>query len=80
MQGISLSLFSEHGYRALEVLAQTSTPVQRLTIFIIDASALRELLPQLTTCLPHLEALHVVALVQKYSLVCIIPIWRMHPC
>ncbi|KAH9170249.1 hypothetical protein EDB89DRAFT_1335197 [Lactarius sanguifluus] len=44
VQGISLSLFSEHGYRALE------------------------LFPQLATRLPHLEALHIVALVQHYNL------------
>jgi hypothetical protein len=69
VQGISLSLFSEHGYRALEVLARTSTPVRRLTILIVDASAPSELFPQLAARLPHLEALHVVALVQKYDLV-----------
>jgi hypothetical protein len=39
VQGSSVSLFSEHGYRALEVLAQTSTPIRRLTIPIVDASA-----------------------------------------
>jgi hypothetical protein len=70
VQGISLSLFSEHGYRALEVLARTSTPVRRLTILIVDASAPNELFPQLAARLPHLEALHIVALVQHYSLVC----------
>ena len=69
MQGISLSLFSEHGYRALEVLARTSTPVRRLTILIVDASAPSELFPQLAARLPHLEALHIVALVQQYNLV-----------
>ena len=69
MQGISLSLFSEHGYRALEVLARTSTPVRRLTILIVDASAPNELFPQLAARLPHLEALHIVALVQHYDLV-----------
>ena len=70
VQGISLSLFSEHGYRALEVLARTSTPVRRLTILIVDASAPSELFPQLAARLPHLEALHIVALVQQYNLVC----------
>ena len=69
VQGISLSLFSEHGYRALEVLARTSTPVRRLTILIVDASAPNELFPQLAARLPHLEALHIVALVQRYNLV-----------
>jgi hypothetical protein len=69
VEGISLSLFSEHGYRALEVLARTSTPVRRLTILIVDALAPNELLPQLATRLPHLEALHMVALVQQYDLV-----------
>ena len=69
VQGISLSLFSEHGYRALEVLARTSTPVRRLTILIVDASAPNELFPQLAARLPHLEALHIVALVQHYDLV-----------
>jgi hypothetical protein len=73
VQGISLTLFSEHGYRALEVLAQTSTPVRRLTILIVDASAPTELFPQLAARLPHLEALHIVALVQNYNLVCINP-------
>jgi len=63
VEGISLSLFSEHGYRALQVLAQTSTPLRRLTILIVDASAPNELFPQLATYLPHLEALHIVALV-----------------
>jgi hypothetical protein len=66
-------LFSEHGYRALEVLAQTSTPVRRLTILIVDASAPTELFPQLAARLPHLEALHIVALVQEYNLVRINP-------
>ena len=70
MEGISLTLFSEHGYRALQVLAQTSTPVRRLTILIVDASAPNELFPQLAKHLPHLEALHIVALVQQYNLVC----------
>ncbi|KAI0298212.1 hypothetical protein BC826DRAFT_119904 [Russula brevipes] len=65
VQGISLSLFSEHGYRALEVLARTSTHVRRLTILIVDASAPSQLFPQFAA---HLEALHVVALVQKYDL------------
>jgi hypothetical protein len=74
VQGISLSLFSEHGYRALEVLARTSTPVRRLTILIVDASAPSELFPQLAARLPHLEALHIVALVQQYNLV-----RRRHP-
>ena len=69
VQGISLSLFSEHGYRALEALARTSTPVRRLTILIVDASAPSELFPQLAARLPHLEALHIVALVQQYNLV-----------
>ena len=69
VEGISLTLFSEHGYRALEVLAQTSTPVRRLTILIVDASAPNELFPQLAAHLPHLEALHIVALVQQYNLV-----------
>ena len=69
VEGISLSLFSEHGYRALRVLAQTSTPVRRLTILIVDASAPNELFPQLAAHLPHLEALHIVALVQQYDLV-----------
>lgn len=68
VQGISLSLFSEHGYRALEVLALTSMPVRRLTILIVDASAPNELFPQLAARLPHLEALHIVALVQHYNL------------
>jgi len=72
VEGVSLSLFSEHGYRALEVLAQTSTPVRRLTILIIDASAPNELFPQLAAHLPHLEALHIVALVQQYNLVCVL--------
>lgn len=69
VQGISLSLFSEHGYRALEVLARTSTPLRRLTILIVDASTPDELFPQLAARLPHLEALHIVALVQQYNLV-----------
>jgi hypothetical protein len=69
MQGISLSLFSEHGYRALEVMARTSTPVRRRTIHIVGTSAPSELFPQLAAHLPHLEVLHVVALVQKYDLV-----------
>ena len=69
VQGVSFSLFSEHGYRALEVLARTSTPVRRLTILIVDASAPSELFPQLAARLPHLEALHIVALVQQYDLV-----------
>jgi len=62
-------LFSEHGYRALEVLTQTSTPIRRLTILIVDASAPTELFPQLAARLPHLQALHIVALMQKYNLV-----------
>ena len=69
VQGISLTLFSEHGYHALEVLTRTSTPVRRLTILIVDASAPNELFPQLAARLPHLEALHIVALVQHYNLV-----------
>jgi hypothetical protein len=69
VQGISLTLFSEHGYRALEVLARTSTPVRRLTILIVAASAPNELFPELSARLPHLEALHIVALVQHYNLV-----------
>jgi hypothetical protein len=80
VQGIALSLFSEHGYRAFEVLAKTSTPVRRLTILIVDASAPSELFPQLAARLPHLESLHIVALVQQYSLVCRIPIRRIHSC
>jgi hypothetical protein len=72
VEGISLSLFSEHGYHALRVLAQTSTPVRRLTILIVDTSAPNELFPQLAAHLPHLEALHIVALVQQYDLVCIL--------
>ncbi|KAF8260914.1 hypothetical protein EI94DRAFT_1609225, partial [Lactarius quietus] len=68
VQGISLSLFSEHGYRALAVLACTSIPFRHLTILIVDASALNELFPQLATRLPHLEVLHIVALVQQYYL------------
>jgi len=49
MEGISLSLFSdsEHGCRTVEVLAQTSTPVRRLIILIVGASAPNELFPQL---------------------------------
>ena len=70
MLGVSLSLFSEHGYRALEVLTQTSTPVRRLTILIVDALDPNEFFPQLAARLPQLEALHIVALVQHYSLVC----------
>jgi hypothetical protein len=79
VQGISLSLFSEHGYRALEVLARTSTPVRRLTILIVDASAPSELFPQLAARLPHLEALHIVALVQQYNLVSPHPFFSNHP-
>ena len=56
---------------ALEVLAQTSTPVRHLTIHIVDASAPNELFPQLAAHLPHLEA-HIVSLVQQYNLVCIL--------
>jgi hypothetical protein len=74
VQGISLSWSSDHGYRALEVLAKTSTPVRRLIILIRDASPPKELFPQLAARLPHLEALHIIALVQYYSLVCMIPI------
>ncbi|KAI9455670.1 hypothetical protein BJY52DRAFT_1279067, partial [Lactarius psammicola] len=59
VQGISLTLFSEHGYHALEVLTRTSMPVRRLTILIVDASAPNELFPQLAARLPHLEALHI---------------------
>ena len=75
VQDISLSSFSEHGYRALEVLTQTSTPIRRLTILIliVDVSAPTELFPQLATRLPYLQALHIVALMQKYNLVCINP-------
>jgi hypothetical protein len=81
VQGISLTLFSEHGYRALEVLAQTSTPVLRLTILIVDTAAPSELFPQLATRLPHLEALHIIALVQQYNLVCIEFLsGRIHAC
>ena len=58
--------------RALEALARTSTPVWRLTILIVDGSAPNELFPQLTARLPHLEALHIVALVQQYNLVCLV--------
>ena len=39
VQGVSLSLISGHGYRALEVLARTSMPFLRLTIVIVDTSA-----------------------------------------
>jgi hypothetical protein len=74
VQGISLSWSSDHGYRAFEVLSKTSTPVRRLIILIRDGSAPNELFPQLAARLPHLEALHIIALVQYYSLVCIIPI------
>jgi hypothetical protein len=83
VEGISLSLFSEHGYRALEVLARTSTPVRRLTIFIVNASAPHELFPQLAALLPHLEALHIVALVHKYNLVRLSPLFCLsvgYPC
>ena len=73
VQGISHTLFSEHGYRSLEVLAQTSTPVRSLTILIVDASAPTELFRQLAARLPHFEALHIVALVQNYNLVFINP-------
>jgi hypothetical protein len=79
VQGVSLSLFSEHGYRALEVLARTSTPVRRLTILIVDDSAPSELFPQLAARLPHLEALHIVALVQHYNLVRPHPFFSNHP-
>ena len=80
VQGISLTLFSEHGYRALEVLARTSMPVRRLTILIVAGSAPDELFPELSARLPHLEALHIVALVQHYNLVrSFPPFLSLHP-
>ena len=60
VQGILISLFSEHGYEC----SRTSTPVLRLTILIIDALPRNELFPQLAAHLPQLEALNIVALVQ----------------
>ena len=72
VEGISLSLFSEYGYCALQVLAQTSTPARRLTILIVATSAPDELFPQLAAHLPHLEAPHTIALVQQYNLICIV--------
>jgi len=68
LEDISLSP-SIHGYRALDVLAQNSTPVRRLTILVADVSALNERFPRLAARLPHPEARHIAALVQKYDLV-----------
>ena len=66
-RGHSSPSFSKHGYRKFEVLA--STAVQRLTILIVDVSNPNEHFPQLAARLPHLEALHILVLVQQYNLV-----------
>jgi len=70
VEGIYLPLFSEHEYRELEALGQSWIPIQRLIILIVDVSTPNEHSPQLSAHLPHLEALHIVPLVQKYNLVC----------
>ncbi|KAI0262046.1 hypothetical protein BC834DRAFT_829462 [Gloeopeniophorella convolvens] len=68
VQSVTLSLTPGHGCRALEVLVRSSTPVRRLTILVVDASAPSELFPKLSGLLPELEALHIVALVKEYNL------------
>ncbi|KAI0065176.1 hypothetical protein BV25DRAFT_1822292 [Artomyces pyxidatus] len=69
LKSVSITLIAEDAVNALGSLALSSTPIKRLTILIIDASApATELFPQLAATLPQLEALHIVALVQTYDL------------
>ncbi|KAF8258498.1 hypothetical protein EI94DRAFT_1815209 [Lactarius quietus] len=60
-----VSLFSEYGYRALEVLLRTSIPAQCLVTLIVNATVPNKLFQ--SSRLSHLEALHIVALVQQYK-------------
>ncbi|KAA1470821.1 hypothetical protein DENSPDRAFT_836711 [Dentipellis sp. KUC8613] len=68
VQGVSLSLYSDHDFCALSMLALSSATVKRLTILILDYAAPSELLPQVAAHLPDLEALHIVALVAQYDM------------
>lgn len=71
LYGVSLSLFPEDEYDAIQKLTLSGTPIRRLTIMIIDAAAPTALIPHIAAYLPQLEALHVIAaFVQSFNLVC----------
>ena len=73
LEDISLPILRSWIPRVLQVRAQTSAPIRWLAILIVDASAPNGLFPQYATHLPHLGAPHIVTLMQKYDLVCILP-------
>ncbi|KAH8984564.1 hypothetical protein EDB86DRAFT_3084454 [Lactarius hatsudake] len=61
--------YSHQRTGVLELLAWTPTHVRRLAILIDDTPALNTLFLQLAASPSHLEALHIVAIVQPYDLV-----------
>jgi len=67
VEAVSLSLFSEDGYAPLEALRLSSRPVKRLTIMSLDLSPPDQLLGEVSSRLPQLEALHIVILTIAYT-------------
>ncbi|OCH85076.1 hypothetical protein OBBRIDRAFT_740502 [Obba rivulosa] len=67
VEAVSLSLFSEDGYAPLDALRLSSRPIKRLTIMSLDLSPADQLLAEVSSRLPQLEALHIVILTLTYT-------------
>ncbi|OBZ72822.1 hypothetical protein A0H81_07048 [Grifola frondosa] len=68
VEGVSLSLFMEDGYKPLDTLMLSSRPIKRLTIMSLDNTPPNVLLPEVARRLPELEALHIVVLMAQYDI------------
>ncbi|EMD35910.1 hypothetical protein CERSUDRAFT_115821 [Gelatoporia subvermispora B] len=67
VEAVSLSLFPEDGFTPLDALRHSRTPIKRLTVMSLEFSGPEQLIAEVSSRLPQLEALHIVILALSYS-------------
>ena len=73
VEAMSLSLYPDDSPELLDTLNLPSTKIKRLTLLMIDCASPYNLFQQLSSRLPDLIALHIVALGVDYNMVRLIP-------
>ncbi|KAI0048164.1 hypothetical protein FA95DRAFT_1540264 [Auriscalpium vulgare] len=70
---VSLSLSADGIYETLAALTRSTTPITRFTAVVVDSAtsaptSVTHLIPQIATCLPALESLSIITIVQNYDI------------
>lgn len=62
IEAVSLSLFSDEGFASLHTLVPCRRTIKKLTVMSLDCTPLDEIIPEVASRVPDLEALHIIVL------------------